>query len=844
MNRVHATTVAALLLFVVLSLVFTYPLASHLAEAVEDRQDALLNAWITAWDGHQLLADPVHLFDANIFYPYRRTLAYSELLLGNALLALPITAVSGNPVLGYNVALLLSFVLSGLGTYLLVRKLTGRPGAGLVAGLIFAFSSYQMSNLAQAQLLATQWLPFTLLALHQLLRHPRPRYAAAFVLFFWLQTVTSFYYGIMLGLLVGGFCILDLGIWIYRGRRELSWRLVVRHSSLRYLLLAAGCSLIFLLPFAVPYFQVQRDLGFERTLADSEPFSASLQQYALVPPGSVAHGQWLPSDDQPRGGGYPVDALFPGLVALGLAIWGLVRGRGRARWLYAGLVLAAFCLSLGPRLYLAPGQPAGLDVPLPYAWLYTMVPGFRALRAPVRFDALIMLALAVLAGYGVAALLPQRQVGILTLQAGRPGFLSRLRKTIVPEAQRSGKRAGIVTLLAGLVILESLAWPGAHAERVPVGDQVPLVYRWLAEQPRGPLLELPMMLTEGGPQLDYQYLSTYHWHPTPDGYSGFVPPKHGQIVYEMERFPSERSVSLLQALGVQHVVVHTDRYPGSRWHEMESALAKADELTLVETFGTDQVYMVKERSFDPGNLEVRAYLPTRAMADQPYTAYVIAVNNGSESYAVDPTGRISPVASWERAEGSTGTDLTADVPLVISPGGGAAVIPLPLTAPAEPGSYRLAVSEQDGILGGWAAEGTVEVGDQADNAFPVPVWLAALTVPTTARRGETLPVSLTWRALGKIDAYYSVYVKLLDAQGNAVTGWDGQPRNGQAPTLTWVPGETVTDTISLPIPAGVLPGEYTVEVGMYRAEDLARALLFGADGALLDRVVLQVHIEP
>jgi len=564
---------------------------------------------------------------------------------------------------------------------------------------------------------------------------------------------------------------------------------------------------------------VQRNLGFERTLADSEPFSASLRQYALVPPGSVVAGQWLPSDDQPRGGGYPVDALFPGLVALGLSAWGVIRGRGHTRWLYVGLFLVAFCLSLGPRLYLAPGQPAGLGIPLPYAWLYAVVPGFKALRAPVRFDALVMLALAVLAGYGVVALLRRRRVG---------------------------KRAGVIALLAGLVILESLVWPGAHAEQVPVGDQVPPVYRWLAEQQPGPLLELPMVLTEGGPQLDYQYLSTYHWQPTPDGYSGFVPPKHGQIVYEMERFPqgSERSVSLLQTLGVQYVVVHTGRYPGSRWREMEAALAQSDELTLVKTFGADQVYTVKGRSFDPGNLEVRAYLPTRAVAGQPYTAYVIAVNNGSRSYAVDSTTKVRPLVDWVGAKGSMVADLEADVPLVISPNGGTAVVPLWLTSPAEQGSYRLAIREQKGILGGWAAEGTVKVGDQADTAFPVPVRLAGLMVPASAQPGETLPVSLTWRALGKIDAYYSIYVKLLDAQGHAIAGWDGQPQNGQAPTLTWVPGETVTDTISLPIPASTSPGDYTVEVGMYRAEDLAPCLLLDADGGLLDRVVLQVRIEP
>jgi hypothetical protein len=121
-------------------------------------------------------------------------------------------------------------------------------------------------------------------------------------------------------------------------------------------------------------------------------------------------------------------------------------------------------------------------------------------------------------------------------------------------------------------------------------------------------------------------------------------------------------------------------------------------------------------------------------------------------------------------------------------------------------------------------------------------------MPSPAQPGQPLPVTLAWQALGKIDAYYSVYVKLIDGQGNAVASWDGQPGDGQAPTLTWVPGETVNDTVSVSIPAGAPPGEYTVEVGMYRAEDLARALLLGPGGAgaaLLDRVDLgMIRVEP
>ena len=849
-NRTRRSTIAACLLFVLLSLVLTYPLALHLTDAVEDRQDALLNVWITAWDGHQLLSDPVHLFDANIFHPYPRTLAYSELLLGNGLLALPITAAAGNPILGYNVALLLSFVLTGLGAYLLVLRLTRSPGAGLVAGTILAFCSYRMTNLAQAQLLTTQWLPLGLLALVQLVRDPRPRHAVTFVLLFSLQALSSFYYGLLLAFAVLVFVVLESGFRIAAGAKQ---RPPPAPSSLPpaaaggtqggpppdsasagrgrvalYLLLTACCCVLILLPFARPYFQVQRELGFQRSLADSEPFSASLRQYGTVPPTSVVYDRWLPSEEAPQAGGYPVDALFPGLVALILSTVGIVAGRGHTRWLFLVLLLASWLLSLGPQLYLAPGLPAGLKVALPYAWLYAVVPGFKALRAPVRFDALVMLALAVLAGYGVAAL------GGRAKAACRAGFHS-----------RHWLVAGCCFLL---VVLESLAWPAAHAERVPVGDAVPATYRWLAGKPATAILELPMAFTPGGPQLDYQYLSTTHWHTTPDGYSGFVPPKHGQIVYEMERFPSERSVSLLQALGVQYTVVHTDRYPASRWQEMQGELAQADDLTLVETLGADQIYAVRPRLPEPGDLSVSGYLPPRAVAGQPYTAYLIVINHGLRSYAVPPTAQLALAATWEMAGGSVADTISSDVPLVTSPDGGAAVIPLTLAAPTRPGTYSLTVSQGSGTLGPITVEGEVTVGSPEATGvvpFPVPAQLVAGVVPPTARSGQPLEVQLTWRALGKIDAYYSVYVKLLDVAGVAVASWDGQPQNGAAPTLLWVPGTAITDTVILAVPAGLPPGNYTVEAGMYRARDLARAMTLNAEGVPLDRVTLgPVRVGP
>jgi hypothetical protein len=707
------------------------------------------------------------------------------------------------------VALLLSFVLTGFGTYLLVLKLTRSSGAGVVAGIVFAFCSYRLANLAQVQLLTTQWMPLALLSLLQLMHHRRPRHVVAFVAFFCLQSLSCFYYAFLLGL-----AVLGMTLWLWVTRRTTRNR-----GTVLRLLVAACCVAALVLPFARPYFQVNRELGLKRTLEDSEPFSASLRQYVMVLPGSVVHGRWLPLADTPMPGGYPVDALFPGLIACALGLWGLIRSRARIRWFFLALLVIAVCLSFGPRLYLAPLEPSNLKAPLPYAWLYTLMPGAKALRAPVRFDALAMLALAVLAGYGSASL------------SGR--LLGGLPATLVGWG------------LAALVTLESLVWPAAKVEPVPLADEIPPVYRWLAQQPAGPVLELPMIFVSGGPLLEYQYMSIYHWHPTPDGFSGFFPPKHGQIVFEMGQFPSERSTSLLHGLDVRHVIIHTDRYPSSQWDAMRDALAQSDALSLVQTFGGDWVYEVQPRTFDPGDLSIQTYTPPRAMVGQPYTAYVIAVNHGQQSYAVPPTETAQAMVSWETAEAQTAVSVEGDLPLVTSPNGGVAVIPLSLAAPSKPGAYRLKIRNEGGPLGEWFGEGAVDVGDQADGSFPVPARLAAWSMPESVHPGQTLDVELAWHALGKIDAYYSTYVKLIDSDWRQVAGWDGPPQDGGAPTLEWLPGEVIEDVVTLVVPADALPGSYVVEAGMYRAEDLASALTLNEKDLPVDRVVLgTVRVEP
>ena len=143
----------ALAAYLVITLVATWPLVRGLGRDVAwDLGDSVLNMWILAWDGEQLLAilrgDFSRIrtfFDGNIFHPAPLTLAYSEHLFAQAVQILPVYAISGNPILAYNLLFLSTFVLSGLGMYLLVRELTGNAPAGFVAGLLFAFAPYRLA---------------------------------------------------------------------------------------------------------------------------------------------------------------------------------------------------------------------------------------------------------------------------------------------------------------------------------------------------------------------------------------------------------------------------------------------------------------------------------------------------------------------------------------------------------------------------------------------------------------------------------------------------------------------------------------------------------------------------
>jgi hypothetical protein len=91
--------------------------------------------------------------------------------------------------------------------------------------------------------------------------------------------------------------------------------------------------------------------------------------------------------------------------------------------------------------------------------------------------------------------------------------------------------------------------------------------------------------------------------------------------------------------------------------------------------------------------------------------------------------------------------------------------------------------------------------------------------PAVIQAGGTLCVELNWQATQKPAGDYTVFVHLVNAQGQLVAQDDLQPQGGFAPTSQWQVGSTIVDKHGLILPENLSAGQYTLQVGMYRSAD-------------------------
>jgi hypothetical protein len=534
--------------YAALTFAMAYPLSASPGTAVvADAPDTHVYIWTIAWDVHAFVHRPLRIFEANIYHPFAHTLAFSENLIGSALFAAPFIWLTGNMVLGMNMAALITCLLCGVGGYVLGRALHLRPSAAFLCGLVYAFAPPRFFRLGQLHMTAVQWIPFTLAFLHMYFERGTRKYLLLAVACFTLQVLSSghgaAFTAVAVALLIGWRVVFGQPLAVFQWLRDFG-------ATGAYLLAPA-------LVMFLPYRLVQQGGGLR--YAYNTDYLPSTSSFVASPSNLHVYLQreWLAHP----GVNEAADAyLFPGILVLVTALVAVLtwRPRSLAGWRNDAVGFYAL-LGAGSALMFAP-PPLGL-------WQFVhWLPGFNFIRMPSRFITIVVLCL-----------------GVLLAAA-----IDRLTGRLSPAL-----RAVAVVAVAFGLLAEYVSYP---FPAVPYSVPVPAVDRWLDTRPK-PFVVAELPVPSPGNwgahermQVESMLHATAHWQKTIHGYSSLRRPLHSRVYLELTAFPDERSISSLRELGVNYVIVHTDKYPEDRWREVESQLARFPELQLIHRDGPGRVY--------------------------------------------------------------------------------------------------------------------------------------------------------------------------------------------------------------------------------------------------------------
>ncbi len=658
---------AILLICLLLTGIFTYPLVFHLHNGVvADYGDPLLNSWIISHDIRTIFSSPGNLFQGNIMYPSRDVITYSEHLTSLALVAAPVYWVSGNPILAYNFLLFFGFVFSAFGAYLLVRHLTASFWSGLVGGIFFGFVTYKFSQMTHLQICFSAFFPFTLLYLHKFLEGGRGRHLALFGLFLLAQMLASWHYLIYISLTV----ILVVVAQVLASWRRLGWDKLVK------LALVGLVCLLVVMPFARPYARTHgRFSDFERPLEETLLYNARLGDFRNVLPENVVYGR-IGFLFNPTYIGYE-RVLCTGVVILFLLLSLIFLRKSRVREFgnelngsnqeegeggeeasgeiflsatgkaevlgYLLVLVFSFILMFGKKIL-------GMENVF-YKSLYHL--GLlKFIRVPTRFFIPMSMAMAVLGGVGLARILKKM------------------------EGMRTGGKnwKAITGIAITLLLLLELFIFNLPVYPVPVGDEVPEVYRWLSRQGEVKVIELPAFPL--GPVVAYDrdlafnpivpedyarregyiiYMSTYHWKKVLNGYSGYFPFTYRRMITEMQGFPCARSVNLLRGLDVDYVIWHWEWVASQDMESFRRQLLDSPSLILVEDFGDQWVMEVRERgeTASPEDLEMELAAPRLVHEGKGFNLGVMVSNHSEKPFVCAEEDYQKAIITWCNSYGET-----------------------------------------------------------------------------------------------------------------------------------------------------------------------------------------------
>ncbi len=562
----------AVLVFVVLTIALTWPMARHLGTKIPIHKNYTIlvpyyHEYLIAWYHHVFDRGLSGFWDMNIFYPHPRVLTYFESLPAPAAMTWPAHLATENATLSYNLVAWGAFVLNGVGTYVLALELGLAWPLALLSGGLLAFCPYMFGEIYCLAMLNLYPAPFLLAAIHRWTRRPTwGGVVLAGLCGLWL-VASCYQYTLFLSI----FCV----AWVLWLARRLDWR------RLWYKLLIVGAisGTVAWVPLSTVR-QTHREMGFYHG-----PTLPTDWMRLLAPPtqNRLYRDVLGITIRETRGGHDPV-VCWPGLTFSFLAAVGAYAalfGRmaseeeRKRRHVFRYLLIAsvaAVAFSFGLWIHVGP-----IRVPGPYGLLFLALGPFSSVRSVYRFFIIGQLFAAILAALGL-------------------GWL--LRSISKPVAR------GTVWSAVLLLILAESIWIPLRLE--PVGGRPQDVhpnYRYVHEtDPNAPMIELPVPndIKRGPLDALYTLASMHTWQPLVNGYASYYPGLYEELRPVAAGFPSYESLRYFRALGVRFLHVRGGLMPRG-W---EKGVRRLTALREVHRHGGAVLYELrKSRRVFLGDLE-------------------------------------------------------------------------------------------------------------------------------------------------------------------------------------------------------------------------------------------------
>lgn len=527
--------------------------------------------WLIGWFKKALFELRVNPFDVWFLnYPEGWNIASTEIAPAQLLIALPF-ALSGGETFGYNMTMLISFVLAGMIMFAWVRDLSGSFSAGFVSGTIYACLPYwQMHFLAgHLNLCGTQWIPLFFWGWFNLLqpdRDSKPFRSAAMAAFgLGLSALSSQYYVYMMAFVAA----LQGLIYALIKRKALLADRLFWLGMFRFLLMSLPLMLLAELPFLT----LAGSGGMpDRNWLYASKYSAGISDFLLPATNHFLWKGWINAHFNRE---LWIEAtLYVGAFTLALALLEIFRRKTATKAVRTLLIIGALCaliLAMGTDLHWN-GEQVKIQLPqflqpwlgaeitrirLPALVLFKYFPFFAKQRALMRFGLFTLLFAACLAGLGFAGI----------IQGSSP------------------RRRRLFTAAALLLVLLDFL-PTPHKPMTLIQPRA--VDNWLAEQTaEGSLMRVPFTLNDD----QYgTYLSLYNGKRFIGGFfNAFPPPQYQKILPVMSEFPSDESLALARELNVSYVELEIGEIT------QDESAARAERMArAIEFFGLKPLYRDQE----------------------------------------------------------------------------------------------------------------------------------------------------------------------------------------------------------------------------------------------------------